>query len=99
MVIHADKESCEVIAISTKLNLGQTAYHIAMPYSADRRSNSGLSESCVAKPEWHDVVATANCKKIGFLPTKTFLMVKASFERFLEESKTLANVRSVKASK
>ncbi len=80
LVVDADETSCTVVAVSTKLDIGDSSYFVQMPYSRNRSSSSGnsksgLYEKCVAKCYWYDRVLIANCDEIGFIPTKKLVEI------------------------
>lgn len=75
IVVNNDQTHCTVVAVSTKLQLGDENYFVEMPFSDNRGSSagtskSGLYEECVAKCYWYDTVLIADCNKIGYVPTK-----------------------------
>ena len=80
-------ETCEVIAVSSRLDIGDPDYFVAMPFSPDGKCKSGLTRKCVAKVFWHDSVEVNNCERIGYVPAKKLIEVKAKFDDYLESQK------------
>lgn len=80
IVVHDGDEEFEVMAISTKLGLGATEFHVEMPYGPNAKS--GLVARCVAKPEWTDRCRVDACRKIGFIPTTKLAEVLENLAKF-----------------
>lgn len=100
VVVSADGSKCDVVAISSKLEIGDQQFFVDMPFSkpsnaSGGNANSGLSKKCVAKVFWHTTVDADSCKSIGFLTTKKLIEVKAKLEEYLNtqtlESRPIAS--------
>ena len=87
VVIAVDEENgfLEVVAISTKLEMGDKNFHYPMPFGRDAKS--GLPDKCVAKANWRAKVRIEDCNKIGHIPSRTLDEVNELRKEYLALSK------------
>ena len=81
LVVDSEGDTCTVVGVSTKLEIGDSNYFVELPFTHNRsnssgNSNSGLYEKCVAKCYWYDTVLMSSCKKIGYVSTKKLIEIR-----------------------